>query len=101
MKEFLSFFIHVKEHYKSDTQFVDDFNQEIVLQIYKLLNRNDFKEESLKIKQIFGFFNVLSYHLDLSPAFLNAFKRWINYLVKNKYIFNTKLVSIVIIVGRL
>lgn len=85
LKEFLTFFIHVKEHYKSDTQFVDDLNQEIVLQLYKLLNRNDFKEETIKIKNIFGFLNVLSYLINLSPAFLNSFKRWINYLIKNKY----------------
>ena len=83
-RDFLIYYLKLKEENKENVILLDNINQEIILQIYRHLNRNEFTENSVKINTIFGFFYVLSYYLEMSPAISNAFKKWINFLIQSK-----------------
>ena len=62
---------------------IESLNEEIILQILNILN--EITGESIKIKYIFGFLNVMSFHIYFSDKFFDHFKKWINHQIKNKY----------------
>ena len=81
---FIYYYLKLKKNYKENEAFLDLINQEIIFQIYRHLNRNDFKDKTIQIKTIFGFFCSLSLYLDLSPKISSHFIKWLNSLIQSK-----------------
>ena len=81
---FIYYYLKLKKNYKENEAFLDLINQEIIFQIYSHLNRNDFKDKTIQIKTIFGFFCSLSLYLDLSPKISSHFIKWLNSLIQSK-----------------
>jgi hypothetical protein len=84
VRNFIFYYIKIKEEMKENAILFDNIKQEIVLQIYRHLNRNDFLDKNAKIKAIFGFYYVFSFYFEIPPAILSPFKKWINELIQAK-----------------
>ena len=83
--KFLFFFNETKDRYfDTNIKLWKNFNIEIVYQIYRYTNRNEFETENLVIKLIFGFFYVLSFYLEIPSYFFEPVKKWISYLINKK-----------------
>ena len=74
IRDFIYYYLKIKEDNKENVMLFDNVKQEIVLQIYRHLNRNEFTESTLKIKTIFGFFYVFSFYFEISPTFQKMIK---------------------------
>lgn len=84
IRSFFLYFLKIKEEYKDNESLLSYINQEMFLQIYRHLNRNDFTEISVKIKTILGFLYIFSHYLEIPIELLGLIERWIKALINQK-----------------
>ncbi len=83
--KFIINFNKIKEKFKDiDIKIWENYNIELVYQIYRHANRNEFQTESIIIKYVFGFFYIISYYLEIPTYFFEPVKKWISYLINKK-----------------
>jgi hypothetical protein len=86
VKNFIIFYLDIKDQYSTtNNKLFDFFNQELILQLYKQMNRNEFSAELKIIQYTLGLLYILSFYIfDLNPNFMNSFKKWMNYHISKK-----------------
>ncbi len=87
LRNFIFYYLELKDKYsKSNYKLYDLINQEIVVQIYRHANRNEFSIETKIIRYSFGLLMILSFYLELSQNITISLRKWLNYLIQKKYI---------------
>ncbi len=84
IRSFIFYFFKIKEEYQDKDSFLSIINQELFLQIYRHLNRNNFNEKSVRIKTIFGFLYIISSYIEIPNELLALIERWIKALIDRK-----------------
>lgn len=78
-------YLELKDQYfKTNPKMYDLINQEIVMQLFRHANRNDFTQESKIIQYTFGLFMILSFYLELNSNIINSLRKWLNFLISKK-----------------
>lgn len=86
LRNFIFYYLELKEKYsKSNNKLYDLINQEIVIQLYRHSNRNDFSKETKIIRYTFGLLMIMSFYLELSQNITISLRKWLNYLISKKY----------------
>lgn len=85
IKNFIAFFQDIKEQYQTNNpKFFDFFNIEVVMQVYRHMNRNEFSAELKIIQYLLGLLLILSFYLDLNHNITTNLKKWMNYMISKQ-----------------
>lgn len=85
IKEYVEFYFDLKKRFQtSDFKIYDLLNQEILFQIYRHINRDDFSDENKIVKYGFGFLVIMSFYLDINSILITALRKWTNYIISRE-----------------
>ncbi len=86
-KSFILWYKDLSERYSEKKKLCELINIELILQIYKQANWNDFSSELLYSKYVFGFFYIMSHYMHISHQFIKTLKKWLYFLIAKKFLF--------------